>query len=121
MKIGLHYAHRVGALLVLILLSWTVIRVFRHHAELVALTRSALAMALLVVAQISLGGVVVLIGWVVWVNTLHVATGASLLASSLILSLHAARLARAPERAAVAAAPKVPARPETLGTRQVTL
>jgi len=124
LKIGLHYAHRVGALLVLILLSWTVVRVFRHHADLGALTRPALAMALLVVAQVSLGGAVVLTGRVVWVNTLHVATGASLLASSLILSLHAARLARAPERAAAPAAsetPRVSPRPDTLGTRQVTL
>ena len=124
LKIGLHYAHRVGALLVLILLSVTVVRVFRRHADLGALTRPALAMSLLVVAQISLGAAVVLTGRVVWVNTLHVATGASLLASSLILSLHAARLARASEAsAAVAAAgmPRVAPRPESLGTRQVTL
>jgi cytochrome c oxidase assembly protein subunit 15 len=122
LKIGLHYAHRVGALLVLILLSWTVVRVFRHHAELGALTRPAWAMALLVVAQISLGGAVVLTGRVVWVNTLHVATGASLLACSLILSLHAARLARAPESASVPAVPRAASqRPDTLGTRQVTL
>lgn len=120
-KIGIHYAHRVGALLVLLLLSWTVVRVFRHHGNLRALTRPALAMALLVVAQITLGAAVVLTGRVVWVNTLHVATGASLLASSLILSLHAARLARAPLATAASESPGMPRvalRPESLGTRQ---
>lgn len=124
LKIGLHYAHRVGALLVLILLTWTVVRVFRHHADLGALTRPALAMALLVVAQISLGATVVLTGRVVWVNTLHVATGASLLAVSLILSLHAARLARMPQSAAApefSGNSRVAPRPDSLGTRQVTL
>ncbi len=126
-KIGLHYSHRIGALLVLILLTWTVVRVFRHHADLGALTRPALAMALLVVAQISLGGAVVLTGRTVWVNTLHVATGASLLAASLVLSLHAARLARATEPAAAPmapaapAAPRLPPRQDSLGTREVTL
>ncbi len=119
LKIGLHYAHRVGALLVLILVTTTVVRVLRRHADLGALTRPALAMALLIVAQISLGAAVVLSGRVVWINTLHVATGASLLASSLILSLHAARLARATEASAVATRPAP--RAETLGTRQVTL
>lgn len=124
LKIGLHYAHRVGALLVLILLSWTLTRVFRRHIELDALTRPAFALALLVVAQISLGGAVVLTGRVVWVNTLHVAVGASLLASSLILSLHAARLARAPKPSAASNSPEIPrvgSRPDPLGTRQVTL
>ncbi len=121
LKIGLHYAHRVGALMVLILLSWTVTRVFRRHADLGALTRPALAMALLVVAQISLGGAVVLTGRVVWVNTLHVATGATLLASSLVLSLHSARLARAYESRGTAPAPRDSARLDSLGTREVTL
>ncbi|HXU45463.1 MAG TPA: COX15/CtaA family protein [Thermoanaerobaculia bacterium] len=93
-KIGVAYAHRVGALLVLILVTWTVILVLRGFRDLPALSRPAIAMAALVVAQISLGGAVVLTGRSVPINTLHVATGATLLATSLVLSLHAGRLAR---------------------------
>jgi heme A synthase len=54
-----------------------------------------LGMAALVVVQITLGAYVIWTARAVVPNTLHVATGASLLACSLILALHSGRLAAA--------------------------
>ena len=101
--IGVHFAHRLGALVVLLAVAWTVTRVLRRHRREPALARPALAAALLVVAQIALGASVVLTGRAIAVNTLHVATGATLLAASLLLALAAQRrlwLRRADERGA---------------------
>jgi cytochrome c oxidase assembly protein subunit 15 len=107
-KIGIHYAHRLGALTVAILVLWTAARIlsrFRHERTL---TLPALGMVGLVVLQITLGALVVLTRKAVTPNTVHVATGASLLATSLVLSLYSRRLARAAERAESAAARPAP-------------
>jgi heme A synthase len=55
-------------------------------------------MAVLVVTQILLGASIIWTARAVVPNSLHVATGASLFATSLILSLHSSRLARAASR-----------------------
>ncbi len=94
-KIGIHYAHRLGALTVAILVLWTAARVLSRFRAERTLALPALGMVGLVALQITLGALVVLTRKAVLPNTVHVATGASLLATSLVLSLYSRRLARA--------------------------
>lgn len=94
-KVGLQYAHRVMALLVgLKVLSVSAVVLARYRAERTLLI-PAVFMALLVVLQIALGASIIWTARAVVPNTLHVATGASLLAMTLILALQSARFARA--------------------------
>lgn len=94
--IGVHYAHRLGALVVCLLVAGTLVQVFRSPGREIRLLLPALFMGILVGVQIALGGAVVLTGRAVLPNTLHVATGATLLATSLGLSLAAWRRRPAP-------------------------
>ena len=97
--IAIHYAHRLGATLVLLLVTalvWQVLRRFRRERTLVV---PAVAMAILVAVQIGLGGAVVLTGRAVAPNTLHVAVGALLLATSVAMALCGWRCVRVVERA----------------------
>ncbi len=94
-KIGIHYAHRLGALTVAILVLWTAARVLSRFRSERTLAFPALGMVGLVAVQITLGALVVLTRKAVLPNTVHVVTGASLLATSLVLSLYSRRLARA--------------------------
>jgi cytochrome c oxidase assembly protein subunit 15 len=92
--IGIHFAHRLGALAVLaavVLVVVTVVRRVRQRPARLGIFIPTVAMGCLVVVQVSLGAAVVLTGKSVMVNTAHVATGATLLATSLVLSLNAAR------------------------------
>ncbi len=92
--IAIHFTHRVGALLVLLAVGstagWIASRL-RHERSLAA---PALGMSLLVLVQITLGALVVLTQKAVVPNTVHVATGAALLATSLTLTLESWRRAR---------------------------
>jgi len=97
-KIGIHYAHRLGALTVAILVLWTAARVLSRFRTERTLALPALGMVGLVALQITLGALVVLTKKAVLPNTVHVATGAALLATSLVLSLYSRRLARAAQR-----------------------
>jgi cytochrome c oxidase assembly protein subunit 15 len=90
--IGIHYTHRIGALLVATLIFWTLGRALRVAAKDPALSRPALALAFLVLLQGTLGGLVVWTSKAVLPNTLHVGTGGLLLATSVILTLTSRRL-----------------------------
>jgi len=102
LAIGVHYAHRAGALVVLGLLAWTVARALATCRDR-RLRLPALALSLLVCVQITLGATVIWSARAVVPNTAHVATGALLLASSWILTLFTRRLAAAPARVSAAA------------------
>jgi cytochrome c oxidase assembly protein subunit 15 len=104
--IAIHYAHRLGALLVLCLVSAVVWQVLRRFGEERTLVAPAITMAILTVIQIGLGGAVVLTSRAVVPNTVHVAVGALVFANSLAMTLCAWRGVRVVERAAAAAAPK---------------
>lgn len=112
-QIAIHFAHRVGALLVTTMTVWTLVRVvlsWRQHSRLL---RPAVLMTLLVAAQITLGAFTVwtgvrlnaelsyyeqpLMNHVVIITTLHVLTGATILAISLILTLRAFAMFTPPE------------------------
>jgi cytochrome c oxidase assembly protein subunit 15 len=102
-EIAIHFAHRVGALLVAGAVLWTAARVRRHsiRPDLRVPARFA---AVLVVAQILLGAVTVMTRLAVVPATAHVVVGALLLAASLILAVRAGRGAGAGWRAGMVTA-----------------
>ena len=104
--IALHFAHRAGAVVVTAAIAATIARVWTRHRRVAPLRRPALAMAILVAAQVTLGAFVVLTGLQPIVNTAHLVNGALLLAASLVLTLHSrwAQLATEPDRPAGAPA-----------------
>ena len=89
--IAIHYAHRVGAVLVTALALATVGHVLYHHRGRVELRRPSLLLLALLTVQITLGALTVLTGKHYVINSLHVVTGAMVLATSLVLTLRAFR------------------------------
>jgi heme a synthase len=90
-KIAVHFAHRVGALAATLLILATTAHVFYHHRQRRELVRPSLLLLVLVTAQITLGALTVLSGKHYIINSLHVVTGASVLVTSLVLTLRAHR------------------------------
>ena len=104
-----HFAHRVGALVVLV----AVARLFLHarRAGDARLVRMASALLGLVLVQIALGAATVLAMKAVTPTTLHVATGAAILGGCWLAALRSFRLWRPRPSTAVLEAPV--ARPVT--------
>lgn len=101
--VGIHYAHRVGALIAALALAAVAVRVLRSHRGHGALLGPTVAALALVATQITLGALVVLSEKAVAPNTLHVANGAALLGATLALALETWRGARGVTVAASAA------------------
>jgi heme a synthase len=89
--IAIHFAHRMGALVVITAILATAAVVRRHHRGRPELTRPAWLLVLLVMTQATLGAFVVLSGLQPFINTLHVVNGALVLGTSLVLTLRANR------------------------------
>jgi cytochrome c oxidase assembly protein subunit 15 len=97
-KIAIHFAHRVGALVVaLSVVATASILWLRRGTETrrppVAFTRPAALLIGLVAVQATLGALTVLSRRDVWINSAHVVCGALVLTTSLVLTLRAWRLA----------------------------
>jgi cytochrome c oxidase assembly protein subunit 15 len=90
--IALHFAHRVGALAITVLAAAVVWRIAARHGSRPELLRPAWTLAALVASQVTLGAFVVITGKHEIVNTLHVVTGALVLATSVFLTLRAFRI-----------------------------
>jgi cytochrome c oxidase assembly protein subunit 15 len=90
--ISLHFAHRLGAVLILVLVITNVLAIRRELSSRPEYTRPGALLVLLVLTQITLGATVVLTGMHPVINTFHVATGALVLATSLTLTLRFHRL-----------------------------
>ena len=86
-QIAVHYAHRVGALIVTLAIAATVGHVLYHHPRRSELRRPALTLACLMAAQVALGAFVIWSEKNVAINTAHVVVGALTLATSLVLTL----------------------------------
>ena len=101
-QIGIHYAHRIGALLVSFAIAATVGHVWYHHGGRAELRTPAVALVCLLITQVTLGAFVIWSRKDIAVNTAHVAVGALTLASSLVLTLrsHQVRFGH-PARAAL--------------------
>lgn len=113
--VAIHFAHRVGALLVIAAILATAGHVRRHHRGRLELTRPAALLVLLVVTQATLGAFVVWSGLQPFINTAHVVNGALVLGASLVLTLRSfgVLINRAPahdHRRVTAAAPPLGAR-----------
>ncbi len=92
LAIALHFSHRVVALVIAALATAVAWRILDRHRSRPELLRPASALVAAVVGQITLGAFVVLTGKTEIVNTLHVATGAVVLGTSLFLTLRAFRV-----------------------------
>lgn len=88
-KIVIHFAHRVGATIVAAMIIWTFSRIARSYSEFKLLFRPALTMLLLLALQLTLGALTVWTAKAVVPTTAHVATGALVLGTSLLLTLRA--------------------------------
>ena len=88
-QIAIHLMHRLGALLVTVVLLSTTIAILRRHRDIRLLRRPAILAICLLLLQVSLGA------WTVWsakaprIATAHVAVGAATLAASWVLTLRA--------------------------------
>jgi cytochrome c oxidase assembly protein subunit 15 len=91
-KIAVHFAHRVGALVVTLAIVATAAHVWYHHPSRGELIRPAGLVVALVAIQIALGGLTVLSRRNVWINSAHVVCGALVLATSLVLTLRSWRV-----------------------------
>jgi len=89
--IAIHFAHRVGAVIVTTLVLATIGHVLYHHRSRGELRRPSLLLAALVAIQVTLGALTVLSGKHYIINSLHVVTGALVLGTSLVLTLRAYR------------------------------
>jgi cytochrome c oxidase assembly protein subunit 15 len=90
--IAIHFAHRVGAAVVASVALGVIVAIFRRHGGRRELRNPAGLLALLIVTQITLGACVVLTGKQPIVNTLHVATGALVFVTALVLTLRLFRV-----------------------------
>ena len=91
-QVAIHFAHRVGALLVTLVILATSGHVIYHHRDRRELLRPALLLVFLVCTQVTLGAFVVLSGLQPVINTAHVVNGALVLGTSLVLMLRVLRL-----------------------------
>jgi cytochrome c oxidase assembly protein subunit 15 len=89
--VGVHFAHRVGAVLVTTAIFATAGHVWFHHRARRELVLPATLLALFVLAQVCLGAFVIWSGLQPIVNTAHVVNGALVLATSLVLTLRSYR------------------------------
>jgi len=101
-KVGLVW-HVIGAFLVTFFAVWTIARTYKYFANIAQLFRPAMFLAILLAAQLSLGVGSYLVrlasredvqpsALMVAVTTAHVATGAVVLVTSLLLTLQCRRL-----------------------------
>jgi len=90
--IAVHFAHRVGALLVTTAIVATSAHVWYHHGRRRELARPATLLVVVVGVQITLGAFVVWSGLQPVINTAHVVNGALVLGTSLVLTLRSFRI-----------------------------
>ena len=75
-QIAIHYAHRVGAVIVTLAIVAASGHVWYHHRDRQELTRPAILLLCLIAAQVTLGAFVIWSGKDIAINTAHVITGA---------------------------------------------
>ena len=86
-RIAIHFAHRVGALIVTFCVIATAAHIWYHHRDRRELTRPASLSLLLVATQVTLGALTVLSKRDVWINSVHLVNGALVLATSIVITL----------------------------------
>ena len=102
--VTIHFAHRVGALAVTLIVVWVAVRALHRHGGLKPVVRPALLLLALLALQMGLGAWVILSYKAAWVTSAHLGTGALLFATALTLALRSRRyvaLAPAPAHPAI--------------------
>ena len=89
--IAIHFAHRLGALIVSAAVLATAAHIWHHHRGRPDLTRPAALIVGLVVVQVTLGALTVLTRRDVAINSAHVVCGALVLTTSLVITLRSWR------------------------------
>jgi cytochrome c oxidase assembly protein subunit 15 len=89
---AIDFLHRVTALAALVAVGMVAIRVFRRHWADDALVRPAALLALVLLAQIALGGLTVLSGGHPAVSTTHAVAVTAALGAALVLALRSFRV-----------------------------
>jgi heme a synthase len=87
--IAIHFSHRVGAVVVTLLVAWLVLSVRRRYADHRLLARPATTLGLLLISQFTLGAYVVWTQRDIYINSLHVMVGALVFVTALVLALRA--------------------------------
>jgi cytochrome c oxidase assembly protein subunit 15 len=90
--IAVHFAHRVGALLVTLAVLTAAVHIWSHHGTRRCLVRPLLLLVGLLSLQVTLGAATVLSERAVWINSAHVVGGAVVFATSLVLTLRSWRV-----------------------------
>jgi heme a synthase len=90
--IAVHFAHRVGAAIVTLLILAAAGHVWYHHRPRRELCRPSLLLVVLVAVQITLGALTVLTQRHEVINSLHVVTGGLVLITALVFTLRAHRV-----------------------------
>jgi cytochrome c oxidase assembly protein subunit 15 len=108
-QVAVHVLHRYWAIVVAGLVSWTGVRLIALGHAAGRLRKLGALLLALVAVQITLGVMTVVSQKAVDLTTAHVATGALLLAMSVLATLHAARLYGLGARSGAAIAASVPA------------
>lgn len=85
--VAVHFAHRLGALIVTGFIVWTVARIFRYYRNEPWLRRPATLLSVAIATQLTLGAFTIWTQKAVIITTAHVATGALILGTSLALAL----------------------------------
>jgi len=93
-EIQIHFAHRVGGLLIAILMLWNLLTLLRKWQGETRLMMPGLILLGLIGLQIALGINIIWLERPPFVTTLHVMTGAAVLGTSLILVIHSRLLIR---------------------------
>lgn len=88
----IHFLHRLGAVAVMFGIAWTVMRVLSQYPAEAYLRRPAFLLTGLLGIQLTLGAVTIWTQRAVLPMTAHVAVGAAVLATSLLLTLRVYRL-----------------------------
>jgi heme a synthase len=91
--VEVNFAHRCGAAIVAVLVSWTFLRVIRSHSVVRPLRNGAILMVAVVALQVLLGALTVWSGRAVLPTTAHVAIGAAVLGATLALTIRAYEIA----------------------------
>jgi len=91
-----HFVHRLGAVAVVLCVGWTVARILSRYRAERRLLHPALLLVGLVLLQLTLGALTIWTRRAVLPMTAHVAVGAAVLATSVVIMLRAARLIVAP-------------------------
>ncbi len=90
--VAVHFLHRVGALIVSISILWLAAQIFRHHKNKPKLTRTTAILVLALIVQITFAALTIWTKKAMLPTTAHVATGAFILGTSLVLTLRAHRM-----------------------------